>query len=64
MQYIFYYPDWQLVSDHANFCLETGRLILGISGAISKPGVRCDHLSAQRQPITWKQARAAPNRAT
>jgi hypothetical protein len=32
MQYIFYYPDWQLVSDHAKFCLTPTDLIFGIPG--------------------------------
>src|SRR5258708_24626142 len=44
MQYIFYYPDWQLVSDQANFCLDSDPLILGISEAIRHSEARSHHL--------------------
>jgi hypothetical protein len=63
-QYIFYYPDWQLVSDHAKFCLDSDPLILGISEAIRQPpGARSEHLSAQTEAI-WAEMganKAAPH---
>jgi hypothetical protein len=42
MQYIFNNPDWQLVSDHAKFCLDSEGLIFGILAELGlAPSAEC-----------------------
>jgi hypothetical protein len=60
LQYIFYYPDWQLVSDHAKFCLNSGAVIFG-DPRPDWPGLKRSaiNLRLERKPLLSCRGRAA-----